>query len=402
MRLPWLLLPFFLLARAHGDSTAADQTTDQAAVVKGNNAFAVDLYGRLKGQDGNLFFSPESISIALAMTYGGARGETATQMAKTLHLTLPPGQLHPAMGALLKDLNATHESYQLSVANALWAQQGYKFLDAFLELLKTDYGAGLQQVDFEKATESARQTINHWVEEKTQDKIQDLLAPGTVRSDTRMVLTNAIYFKGSWQTPFDKGQTSDQDFFLSADQKVTVPLMHQEAFFNYFDGGTYQALEIPYRSRELSMILLLPRDRNGLAALEQSLTAGHSQQWMSQMSNTKVNASLPRFRMTQEFELGKTLAAMGMPQAFGGGADFSGMTGQRGLVISNVIHKAFVEVNEEGTEAAAATAVGIRAMAMRPSAPPVVFRADHPFLFLIRENQSNSVLFMGRVADPRN
>ncbi len=379
---------------------AADRTT----VVEGNNAFAVALYGRLRNQSGNLFFSPESISTALAMAYAGARGGTASQMAKTLHFTLPPEKLQPAMGALLSDLNAAHDGYQLSVANALWAQQGYTFLDDFLNLLKTNYGAGLNQVNFKGATEAARVTINQWVEQKTQDKIKDLLQPGALRPDTRLVLTNAIYFKGDWETQFDKAQTKNEDFHLSKAQTTTAPLMHREGRFNYFDGGTFQILEVPYKSKELSMIVFLPKDPGGLPALEQSLTNSNMQQWLKQMvSVSKVIVTIPKYKMTQQFSLGSTLSAMGMPEAFGASADFSGMTGHRDFAISEVIHKAYVDVNEEGTEAAAATAVTMRALAMRaPEAQPPIFRADHPFVFMIRDNRSASILFMGRMADPRS
>jgi serpin B len=381
-------------------SAAADRTT----VVEGNNVFAVALYGRLRNQSGNLFFSPESISTALAMACAGARGDTASEMAKTLHFTLPPEKLHPVMGALLSDLNAAHEGYQLSVANALWAQQGYTFLDDFLNLLKTNYGAGLNQVNFKGATEAARLTINQWVEQKTQDKIKDLLQPGALRSDTRLVLTNAIYFKGDWETQFDKAQTRNEDFHLSKAQTATGPLMHREGRFSYFDGGTFQVLEVPYKSQELSMIVFLPKDPGGLPALEQSLTDSNMQQWLHQMTSvSKVIVTMPKFKMTQQFELGSTLSAMGMPQAFGSSADFAGMTGHRDFAISEVIHKACIDVNEEGTEAAAATAVTMRALAMpAPQAPPPVFRADHPFVFMIRDNRSASILFMGRMADPRS
>jgi serpin B len=374
------------------------------AVTEGNNIFAVALYGQLRHQSGNLFFSPESISTALAMAYAGARGSTASEMAKTLHFTLPPDKLHPAMGALLRDLNATHEGYQLSVANALWAQQGYTFLDDFLSLLKTNYGAGLNQVDFKGATEAARKTINQWVEQKTQDKIKDLLQPGALRSDTRLVLTNAIYFKGDWETQFDKALTKNEDFHLSPAQTTPAPLMHREGRFSYFDGGTFQILEIPYKSKELSMIVFLPKDAGGLAALEASLTGSNLQQWVGKLASVpKVIVTMPKFKMTRQFELGSTLGAMGMPQAFSGSADFSGMTGHRDFAISEVIHKAYVDVNEEGTEAAAATAVTMRAMAMRaPEGPPPVFRADHPFVFMIRDGRTASILFMGRMADPRS
>jgi len=400
-----LLVPcLVLLPHAQGAELKPVAAADRTAVVEGNNAFAFSLYGQLRNRNGNLFFSPESISTALAMAYAGARGNTAAEMAKTLHFTLPQQQLNPAMGALLSDLNAVHDGYQLTVANALWAQQGYTFLDNFLQLLKTDYGAGLNQVDFKGATETARLTINRWVEQKTQDKIKDLLQPGTLAPSTRLVLTNAIYFKGDWQTQFDKAQTKDEDFYPSQAQTKKVAFMHRIGSFSYFDGGTFQVLEIPYKSKELSMIVLLPKDRSGLPALEQSLTASNTQQWLSQMGELdKVIVALPKFKSTQQFELGATLGAMGMAQAFSGSADFSGMTGKQDLAISEVIHKAYIDVNEEGTEAAAATAVGMRAMAMRgPVEQPPVFRADHPFIFLIRDNRSSSILFLGRMADPEN
>jgi serpin B len=382
----------------------ASAPADRTAVAEGNNVFAVALYGHLRKQSGNLFFSPESISTALAMAYAGARGSTASEMAKTLHYTLPPDKLHPAMGALLSDLNAAHAGYQLSVANALWAQQGYTFLDDFLNLLKSDYGAGLNQVNFKGGTEAARLTINQWVEQKTQDKIKDLLQPGALRSNTRLVLTNAIYFKGDWETQFDKAQTRDEDFHLSPAQTTKAPLMHREGRFSYFDGGSFQVLEVPYKSKELSLIIFLPKDVGGLPGLEQSLTDSNLQQWLRQLVPvSKVVVTMPKFKLTQAFELGSTLSSMGMPQAFTANADFSGMTGRRDFAISDVIHKAYVDLNEEGTEAAAATAVTMRAMAIRaPEAPPPVFRADHPFVFMIRDNRSASILFMGRMADPRS
>jgi serine protease inhibitor len=398
-----LLLAFVLLLHnANGAETKNVSDADQAVVVDGNNAFAVALYHQLSHQAGDLFFSPESISTALAMAYAGAGGSTASEMAKVLHFTVPPGQLHPAMGALLRDLNASHDDYQLNVANALWGQQGSAFVDQFLNLLTTDYGAGLQQVDFKGAPEAARSTINQWVEQKTQDKIKDLLAPGSVRPDTRLVLTNAIYFKGSWETQFDKAQTKNEDFYVSQTKSTTTPLMHREGSFGYYDGGTFQVLEIPYKSKALSLIVFLPRERSGLPGLESSMSASNMQQWLSHLAPVpKVIVTIPRFKSTQEFELSNALRALGMPQAFGSGADFSGMTGKRDFAISAVIHKAFVDVNEEGTEAAAATAVTMRALAMRaPGAPPPVFRADHPFVFLIRDNGSRSILFMGRMTDP--
>jgi serpin B len=380
--------------------------TDRAAAVEGNNAFAVELYGQLRNQSGNLFFSPESISIALAMTYAGARGGTASEMAKTLHFTLPPERLHPAIGAILGDLNATHNGYELRVANALWAQKDYKFTADFSNLMKTDYGAGFNLVDFRAAPEAARLTINKWVEQKTEEKIKDLLKPGVLSGTTRLVLTNAIYFKGDWQHQFNKTLTKDEEFHVSPSQTVQAPLMHREDGFKYFDGGTFQALEIPYKTGELSMIVLLPNNGGGLPALEQLMTPANLQQWLGQLHPvSKVILTVPKFKMTREFELNAPLGAMGMRLAFMDGvADFSGMTGDssRKLFISAVIHKAFVAVDEEGTEAAAATGVIMRAAtAHAPDrTPPVVFRADHPFVFLIRDNRSNGTLFMGRLTDP--
>jgi serpin B len=377
-------------------------TTDQVAVVEGNNAFATDLYAQLRKRDGNLFFSPESISTAFAMAYAGARGTTAEQMAATLHYTLPPEKLHPAMGALLAGLNGPHAGYQLRVADALWAEKDFTFLDDFLKLTSSDYGAGFNRVDFKGSSEAVRATINQWVEEKTEDKIKDLLPAGSVKPSTRLVLTNAIYFKGDWQAQFDKAQTKDEDFHVSAAQTVKTPLMHLTSKLGYFNGGTFQTVDIPYKSGELSMIVLLPNDEGGLPALEKSFTSANAKQWLSQLRpGSKIVLTLPKFKMTQQFQLGGTLSAMGMAEAFGrNAADFSGMTGKRDLWISAAIHKAYIDVNEEGTEAAAATGIVMRSMIAARPEPPIVFRADHPFLFLIRDNHSGAILFMGRVNDP--
>lgn len=398
--LTFMILPMSRLPAETQPSATA--TSDQAAVVEGNNAFAIDLYNQLRTQSGNLFFSPDSISTALAMTFAGARGDTATEMAKTLHFTLLPQRLHPAMGGILSNLNAPHDGYQLRLANALWAQQGYTFLDDFLNVTKSDYGASLKQVDFKDAPETARLTINQWVEQQTEDKIKDLVQPGILSKKTKLVLTNAIYFKGDWQTQFDKAQTRDEDFHLSAVQNAKTSMMHREGEFNYFDGGTFQILEIPYKSGGLSMIVLLPKDVGGMFALEQSLITPNIKQWLGQLRQVpKVILTMPRFKMTQQFELQDTLGSMGMTLAFDAHADFSGMTGNRDLFISAVIHKAYIDVDEEGTEAAAATAVVMRSMMARMQQPePPVFRADHPFIFMIRDNRSGGILFMGRVADP--
>lgn len=372
-----------------------------AAVVKGNNQFAFDLYGRLREKEGNLFFAPNSISTALAMTYAGARGDTASEMAKALHFAQPPDELHPAFAALLKELNGEGKKrgYQLSVANALWGQKGEGFKDDFLKLTKDNYGAGFRQVDFARATEAARQEINAWVEKRTRDKIKDLLKPGVLDPLTRLVLTNAVYFKGDWESPFKKDRTRDEAFDDGGGTKAKVPMMHQATKFKYHDAGSLQVLEMPYAGKELSMVVLLPKKVGGLADLEKSLTADKLADWLGKAREQQVIVSLPRFKTTSELSLNRPLEALGMKKAFQmPGADFSGMNGREDLYITAVVHKAFVDVNEEGTEAAASTGVviGLRAVpAQRPE-----FRADHPFVFLVRDTRSGSVLFLGRLVNP--
>jgi serpin B len=295
----------------------------------------------------------------------------------------------------------------LRVADALWAQQDAKFLPGYLSLMQSGYSADFHRVDFKTQPEAIRGTINHWVEQQTNNRIQNLIGPGVLTTATRLVLTNAIYFKGTWRDPFEKASTQDGEFHLSAAQTATVPLMHRTgAGFRYYDAGTFQALEIPYKGDDLAMVVLLPKQNDGLPALEQQFTATAAPEWIAKLNPAgKVILTFPRFTMTQQFELSGTLAAMGMPRAFTPAADFSGMTGRPEFSISAAIHKAFIDVNEEGTEAAAATSIVMRAMAMRaatPEPPPIVFRADHPFLFLIRDTKTGAILFMGRVEDPRS
>jgi serpin B len=400
-----LVLPVALRA-AEVPTTAA---SDRAEAARGNNAFAIELYGQLRNQTGNLFFSPEGISTALAMAYAGARADTAAEMAKTLHFTMPPGHLHPAMGALLRDRNAAHDGYQLKEADALWVQTGYSLLPEFIKLNKDNYEADLNHVDFISATEASRQTINIWVEQRTENKIRELLQPGSLDRYTRLVLTNAIYFKGDWEERFKKEDTKGEDFWLFAARAIKTPLMHLTKGFNYFDGVSFQALEIPYKKKELSMIVLLPKAMEGLSAFEQSLTPANMQQLLGQLRPARTAVAIPKFKMEAQFRLTDTLIAMGMKEAFDMKmADFSGVasreTMQRdgNLSISAVIHKAYVDVNEAGTEAAAATAVSVIALAARPTppTPPIIFRADHPFMFLIRDNRSGGILFIGRVTNP--
>jgi serpin B len=380
---------------------ASPASADRDKVVAGDTQFALDLYAQLRSTEGNLFFSPYSISTALAMTCGGARGETAKQMTRVLHFDLPERKLAPAFADMESGLNAVQAAghVRLAVADSLWPQAGYKFRQSYLDLCGKYYGASIRQVDYVGHREGARQTINRWVEAKTNDKIVDLLQPGMLSPATRLVLVNAIYFKGNWRHLFNAELTRDEPFHVSAGTTVTAPLMRQTREFGYGEFPELQVLELPYVGNEISMVVLLPRTVDGLAQLEQQLTAEKLAEWTEHLGNQPVDVLLPRFKMTSEFSLGDTLAAMGMPDAFVlNKADFSGMDGARNLCISDVIHKAYVDVDEEGTEAAAATAV----VAVGSAAPPAfpIFRADHPFLILIRDNQTGSVLFLGRVTDP--
>jgi len=401
-----LLLAFFCGSAVVAAQAPPAASPDQAAAVKGSNAFAVDLYGRLSAQPGNLFFSPESISTAFAMTYAGAHGQTATEMARVFHFTLPPERLHPAIGALLAGMNAPHQGYTLSVADALWAEKDENFLPAYLKLVQTNYGAGFHPVDFKSAPDSVRATINQWVEKQTNDRIQNLLGPGTVTPLSRLILTNAIYFKAAWADQFHNSATENKDFHLSASKTIQAPTMYNSGGYYYLKGPSFQALAMPYEKGEISMLILLPDNVDGLPALERSLTAGALAKWMGSLSyQHEVIVYLPKFKITQQFELSSTLKDLGMKTAFdANSADFSGMTGDKSLVISAAIHKAYIDVDENGTEAAAATAVIMEmATAMQsrmPPPPPIYFTADHPFLFLIEDNASGAILFMGRVSDP--
>jgi serpin B len=411
-----LALVAVLVCGSSADNPAEKPDNDTNAVVQGNNDFALELYAQLRDQQGNLFLSPYSISTALAMTYAGARGQTEAQMAAVLHfpMTATPGenpssgpvrdqeQFHAAFGSIVKDLNArgAEGAYELTVANALWGQQGYGFLRQFLDLIKANYDGNLNEVDFVNAAETARQTINGWVEKQTNGKIKDLIPEGVLSSLTRLVLTNAIYFKGNWASQFKPEDTKDEWFTLADGKKINAPLMNQTAEYKYMQTPDFQALELPYVDEELSMVIFLPKKFDGLAEFEKTLTTENLSRWMGQLHKQKVIVSIPKFKMTSQFGLAGVLGEMGMTDAFSPDkADFSGINGKTDLFISAVIHKAYVDVNEEGTEAAAATAVVVGITSVQPQPP--VFRADHPFLFLIRDNHSGSILFIGRVMNPK-
>ncbi len=379
---------------------------DLTELVSGNNAFAFDLYRALRGRrEGNLFYSPFSISIALAMTWAGARGETERQMAETLHFTLPQDRLHPAFNALDLELaqrgqgaqGRDSKGFRLHVVNALWGQKDYRFLPEFLETLARHYDAGLRLLDFAGDPEAARGIINDWVRQQTEGRIRDLLPPGAVDALTRLVLTNAIYFNAAWAEPFDRRDTREGPFYLLDGSQVTVPMMRQTANYGYAAGEGFQAVELPYDGGELAMVILLP-DAGRLEEFENSLDAGRVQEILSGLAYQQVTLTMPRFRVESDFSLADTLAAMGMPAAFEPGqADFSGMDGSHNLSISRILHKAFVVVDESGTEAAAATAVVVGLTALMPQVEVTV---DRPFIFLIRDRQTGTILFVGRVVHP--
>jgi len=383
---------------------AGELSRDTQTVIAGNTGFAVDLYGKLRPREGNVFFSPYSISTALAMTYGGARGETAGQMAQTLDFNLLADKLPPVFAALEANLDTVQKKGQinLAVANSLWPQKDFSFLTDYLSLCQQDYGTTITPVDYKGNTEAARKTINDWVEARTNRKIVELLKPRIVDGSTRLVLVNAIYFKGNWVSQFETNLTVNQPFRVSSDKTLDAPLMRQIHDFPYAEFPDLQVLELPYAGDDLSMLVLLPRKVDGLGNLEARLTEENLAAWTANLESKKVQVFLPKFKSTSEFSLAETLKSLGMTDAFiYGQADFSGMDGRKDLFIGAVVHKAFVEVNEEGTEAAAATAVlmGFGGAPTNPRPIPVV-RADHPFLFLIRDNRSGSVLFLGRVMDP--
>ena len=368
--------------------------TDLGTLVADNNAFAFDLYGALRSDEDNLLASPYSISIALAMTYAGARDETERQMADTLHFTLPQAQLHPAFNALdwaLHGRGQGEQAFRLRLVNALWGQRGYTFLDTFLDALARNYGAGLRTLDF-SLPDAARQVINDWAAEQTEKKIEDLLPSDALDASTVLVLANAIYFKAPWQSPFTETLTQDGTFTRLDGSQVTVPIMHVRARFSYVQDKGYQAVELPYGEGEMAMLILVP-DEGAFTSFADALDAGRLDEILSGMQFASLDLAMPKFSYASGFELAETLSAMGMPDAFED-ADFSGMNGTGGIWIDEVYHKTFITVDEQGTEAAAATAVVIT----RGLGAPL--QIDRPFIYLIRDVDTGAILFVGQVLDP--
>jgi serpin B len=371
-----------------------------AALIR--SGFAARLYDRLAGTQAgkNLFLSPFSVQVALAMCAAGARGETRRVLAELIGAPESVEGQNRQYADLLKSVNGEGEwPFRLVTANALWGQQGYHFNPGYQKAVSYFHGGAFHEVNFHAQPEEAVRTINAWVSKKTRKKIKELLNRDLIDADTRLVLTNAVYFKGQWVEPFDRAGTRDEDWHGPYGTSK-VPMMHREGGYHYYQGGGFQALDMPYEGRELSMLVVLPTKEDGLAALEARFAAeGLYQQVVGGLYQEEgVVVSLPRFTMEAEFRLKPVLCALGAELAFSDGADFSGI-GEGPLQISEVVHKAFVEVNEEGTEAAAATGVSVETGdAIRL---PLVFKADHPFLFFIKDRDTNAVLFSGRVLDPK-
>jgi serpin B len=379
--------------------------SDISSLTDDNGVFAFNLYKLVSQEEGNLFYSPYSISAALAMTYAGARGDTEKQMADTLQFYLSQSQLHPAFNSLAQELASRGEGakgkdgegFRLNIVNAIWGQKDYAFLVSFLDTLAENYGAGLRILDFVNETEPSRITINDWVSDETEGRIKDLIPQGAISQMTRLVLTNAIYFNAAWQYPFKEDTTSPGVFHLLNGDEVTVPMMEQQESFSYAKGDNYQAVELPYDGRELSMVILLPNSGQ-FEAFEKAIEYQQVKDIMEDLERREVRLKMPKFEFDSSFSLKKTLSDMGMLVAFSADADFSGMTGKKDLFISDVIHKAFVSVDEAGTEAAAATAVIMELTAMPET--PVEVTLDRPFIFLIRDIETGTILFLGRVMNP--
>ena len=400
--LPALFAVALALAWAPTPSTAQPNVD---SLARDNTAFALDIYRELASSPGNLILSPYSISSALAMTYAGARGETERQIARALCFSMGQDALHPAFAALQARIDEVRQSddLTLSIANSLWPQAGFKIRDGYTKTVKLNYGVSITPVDYKAQPEAARRAINSWTAERTGGRIQDLVPEGVIDGFTRLVLVNAVYFLGKWAEPFDFKTTKPAPFYPAPGESIETPMMTQVKDLLYADLDSLQALRLQYQGKSLSMLILLPRAPYTLEQLEGDISVSALESWESALGRPEVKVFLPKFKMTHEFGLDKALNSLGMVDAFlPGKADFSGISGGRDtLFISAVLHKAFVEVDEKGTEAAAATAVPMTIGAvMNPVGPPPVFRADHPFLFLIQHNRSGSILFIGRVADP--
>ncbi|MBW6479097.1 MAG: serpin family protein [Bacteroidales bacterium] len=367
-----------------------------------NNKFAFDIFNAINpSHDENLVISPFSISTALAMTYAGADGNTAMQMARTLYFDIDQESFHKSFSQWMNTILEKGEAKkQLQIANSLWPQEDYPFLDEFMDLMREYYGSGFYKVNYKGDREQIRQQINAWVEKHTNDLIKDLIQPGVLTDDTRLVLVNAIYFLSNWKIAFDENATHPGVFYISRERTANVPFMYMKDDLRYTKTDNFQALELEYEGGDFSMLVVLPAENGDLNGFIKDFDALSFAQTIEKLEKQEVQVYLPSFKIRSKFDLEKLLASMGMPDAFSNRADFSKMTPLNDLKIDKVIHEAFIDVNEEGTEAAASTAVVIIRKSAIVDPPANIFRADRPFFYLIRENSSNSILFMGKVVNP--
>ena len=374
-------------------------------IVDANNQLAMDLYSKYKSKEENLFYSSYSISSALAMTYEGAKGKTAEEMQAVLHLPNDKEKIHSDFASIFTEINKADKSYQLTTANALWAQNDYPFREDYFKTVDDYYSGKVTNLDFKTDTENSRVTINNWVEDKTNDKIKDLIPKGILTSDTRLVLTNAIYFKANWSSQFNAENTADGQFKLGSGASTTAEMMYQINDFKYGETKDLQILEMDYLGNDLSMLIILPKE-NDLNSLENSISVSNLASWEKNMDTEEVRVTIPKFKFETKYFMAEDLKEMGMPTAFDGSlADFTGMWNRQrdeNLYISQVIHQTFIEVAEAGTEAAAATAVivGETSAGPGPVTKPKVFTANHPFIFIIQQKDTGNILFMGRVSNP--
>ena len=365
------------------------------------NAFAFDIFRKVhEVNEGNLFISPYSIFTALAMTYEGARGETTDEMANVLSVEQDNESFHSYMKNLYEVLNTKNAEYNISTANALWVKENLQMLEAYLNIIREYYGGDATELDYSNPTEAAA-IINQWVENQTNGLIKDLITADAISPLTALILTNAIYFKGIWETQFDPVNTTNRTFETSVETSVETPtmsLVDTEDVFYYTETDDLQILELPYTGDDISMIILLPKN-NDLSPIIDTIESDMFSEWIGSMAETKVDIYLPKFKVETSYSLGDYLIELGMNIPFTSAANFSGITGGRDLFISKVIHKAFIDVNEEGTEAAAATAV-IMELTVNGGSSRIVFDCNHPFMYLIQHKQTGTILFMGSISDP--
>lgn len=373
--------------------------------VQGNNQFAFELYKNLQSdpqyKDSNVFFSPYSMSTALAMTYEGAKGDTASEMQTTLHMSSDDSARRSAFFAIQRSINEPNDYYKLSTANALWVEETYSLLPSYSSLVQDYYAGNSTNLDFAKNPEPSRIKINDWVSDNTDGKITGLMPRNSITSGTRLVLTNTIYFNGSWVTPFEKESTAEKDFHLTSTATKKVQMMNLYAtHFMYGEDSSMQVLQMDYKGDKLAMVIVLPKDGK-LDDVDAKLTADQIDRWEKSMSSKRVNVHLPKFKFDTKYLMNEPLKQMGMPTAFTDSADFSGISGKADLAISIIVHQAFVDVNEKGTEAAAATGIGMAATSFSPQQePPKDFNVDHPFIFLIKDKSTGQILFIGKVMNP--